>query len=132
MPINWDEKLFAPVHAVFCDEQPVTYLPVTGSPFPIADAIFEEAYQAVTELVTDPAVITETPAITVRLATFPAGSLPQQNDRIRVPSMTSIYMVREVQLDRHAGTALLLLNLTPGDWDEDGAPDWDAKDQLWP
>ncbi len=107
MTIDWDEKLFAPVHGLFGEA--ITYLPAAGGSFPIADAIFEEAYRPLPLSEEEAEVTTETPAMTVRLAALPAE--PVQGDQVQVPTMNATYIVKEPQIDRHAGTALLLLNL---------------------
>lgn len=102
--VDWDALVIGPLQAVF--GEPVTYMPVTGSPHVIT-GIFDKAFHK-EALFTDGSVgiTTEAPVLGVQLSQF--SSIPLQNDRLSVASVNTTFVVREVRLDSHGGAKLIL------------------------
>lgn len=107
MAIDWDAHVLAPTMKVFGET--VTYTPAGSGAFQITDAVFDPAYREVEPLSDDIAEITSTPALGVRLASFPAGVTPGQGDTVSIPSVGKTFVVRDPRPDGH-GHARLLLN----------------------
>jgi hypothetical protein len=103
--IDWDTAVLGPVHAVF--GEPVIYMPARGMPFPI-DGVFDKAYLASDALGDGTAMSTAMPVLGVRLALFPAGAPPVQNDKLKILSSGATYKVKEVRPDSHGEAKLLL------------------------
>lgn len=98
--VDWDALVLGPCLAVFGD--PVTFVPVIGSPIAIS-GVFDEAYGEVV-LDGEVPITSESPVLGVRLSAFVAP--PQQGDALVVRN--SRYVVREVRPDGHGGAKLML------------------------
>lgn len=111
MAVDWDNEAFAAVHEAF--GEPVRYMPAAGLPFDIPDAIFEKQHRTVTILDDGSSFTTQQPMVAVRLSYFPEGMVPQQDDRLFVESVKTLYVVSDPQLDNH-GVAKLMLQKSGG------------------
>lgn len=107
MSVDWDANVIAPCTDVF--GEPVTYMPANGEPFPI-EGVFDEAYHEVVMLDNGPAITTESPVLGVRAAQFPSGQSPHKGDQLMIPSVNTIYTVKDVRPDGH-GHIKLMLNI---------------------
>jgi hypothetical protein len=105
MPIDWDKALLGAVHGVFAE--PVIFMPSRGLPFPI-DGVFDKAYLGVSPLGDGTTMSTTMPVLGVRLALFPPGAPPVQDDKLQILSSGATYRVKEVQPDGHGEAKLLL------------------------
>lgn len=103
MAVDWNSKVIGPCISVF--GEPVTYRPVTGSPYAIT-GVFDEAYKPVDMLDTASEIISTIPVLGVQLAQFVAP--PVENDKLFILSVGSTYIVRAVQPDGHGGAKLML------------------------
>ena len=107
MGVDWDSNVLSPLMSVF--GEPVTYTPASGSSFPLG-GVFDEAYQGIVLLGDDPAMTTVSPILGVRLDEFPSGVLPRKGDTVAIPSVNTIYTIKDVRPDGH-GHAKLMLNI---------------------
>jgi len=103
MAIDWDKHVLAPLEQVFAE--PAEYIPQVGDAYAI-EGVFDSAYKDV-DLI-DPQVdaTTTKPVIGVRRAVLRAE--PVQGDRVRIPSVSTLFLVREVRPDGHGSVKLML------------------------
>jgi len=110
--IDWDSLVIGPLHGVFAEESPATYMPLAGGSFPIT-VIFDDAY--LEEVMFDDASsgVTEVSAcIGVQLSQFPSD--PVQNDQVLIPAsprlkrLAATYVVRQPRADSRGAARLLL------------------------
>ncbi|UPG86852.1 hypothetical protein L2Y94_05720 [Luteibacter aegosomatis] len=103
MAVDWDKHVLGPLAGVFAE--PAEYIPRVGAPYAI-EGIFDSAYKDV-DLI-DPQVDTTTtkPVIGVRQSIFRA--YPEQNDKVRIHSVGSLFIVKEVRDDGHGAIKLML------------------------
>lgn len=114
MPIDWDALVIAPTMAAFGETDPAdpamtpTYYPVLGPAFPL-NGVFDEGFLSV--VMDDPLapVSTVNPVMGVRLADFPAGIAPGENDNVFIPRVGLTYKVQNVETDSHGWAKLQLL-----------------------
>lgn len=105
MAIDWDDAVLSPLMAVFGDV--VTYRPLAGGSYDIADAAFDENYHVVLDGEDGaPPVASTMPALGVRRAAMQAD--PVQSDVIDIPAKGR-FMVREPKPDG-IGHVLMLLS----------------------
>lgn len=102
MPIDWDAEVLAPTVGTFGED--ATYMPQGAPAFPLW-GVFDEAFKDVANL--DPLEAnTVMPVIGVRLSQMPV--MPQQNDQIRIASVSRLYFVIDVKPDGHGWAKLML------------------------
>jgi len=92
MAVDFDAAAAAAIAAF---AEPITYTPAGGAPFAI-QAIVDAPFVEIADLA-GPAVATQRPFVTLRLADFPLGVSPQPNDQLIARDVT--YAVREVRPD---------------------------------
>ena len=107
MSIDWDGNVIGPLMDVFGES--VTYTPDSGTPLPLT-GVFDEAYQDITLLGDGTGMTTVSPVLGVRLADFPSGVIPRKADTVAIPSVNTIYTIKDVRPDGH-GWAKLMLNI---------------------
>lgn len=113
MAIDWDAEVLAPVMGLFgegsASDQSTwpLYTPAGGTPFRIADAVFDGAYADVTINGEGSEVTTIKPVLGVRASLFLQGP-PRQNDRVFIPSVAGTFIVKEPRPDGH-GQVLLIM-----------------------
>lgn len=109
MAVDWDKLVLGPLHQTFGEpEGTVAYRPQTGPAFTLEGGVFDAGHRELDALPGVP-ISTTGPTLGVRLAAFPAGIEPQQNDKVTVRG--KIYQVRDVQPDSHGEARLLLIEL---------------------
>lgn len=110
MSIEWDDLVLGPVMAVFgenAEDQVPTYRPAGGTPFLLADVVYDEAYFNLDADQGGPATGTTKPIIGVRLSLFPAP--PKANDKITIPRAGCTFIVKDVEVDGHGHAKLSLM-----------------------
>lgn len=113
MAIDWDALVLAPVMGIFGEgdsADPLTwplYTPRGGTPFRLADAVFDRAYSEVQIQGDGSAVTSRKPCLGVRDALFETP--PRQNDQVFIPSVNMTFIVSDVQPDGHGDTRLILM-----------------------
>ncbi|ARF52782.1 head-tail joining protein [Pantoea stewartii] len=103
--IDWDQNLLAPLEDTF--GQPVNYRPAGAAAYDIT-GIFDRAYTQDVEPLDDgdPTINTTNPVLGVRDAAF--RNPPQQGDRLYIPGVAQLFVVKDVQPDSHGGSKLIL------------------------
>ena len=102
--IDWDDNLLKPLHEAF--GEPVNYRPQGGEAYDI-EGIFDRAHtRDVETLEGDIAINTVKPVLGVRDASF--KSPPKQGDRLYIPRVNILFVIKDVQPDSHGGTRLEL------------------------
>lgn len=115
MAIDWDVEVLAPVMSVFGEGVPAdpaslpTYMPRGLPPFQLADAVFDSAYQRITELADGSTSNTASPVLGVRAALF--ATPPRQSDSVFIPSVGKMYGVTDVEPDGHGQIKLILIEV---------------------
>ncbi|WP_323169770.1 head-tail joining protein [Pantoea agglomerans] len=109
MSVDWDRELLSPLQAEFGEA--VNYQPAHGAAFDIS-GIFDRPYTQEVEPLDadDPGINTTHAVLGVRDGEFIAAgqTLPQQGDRLYVPSVSTLFVVADVQPDSHGGRKLVL------------------------
>lgn len=107
--IDWDADVLGPAMAVFGEDQAVTYRPRAGTPFTLADAVYDAQYGVVAvDAQTGASTTTRTPALGVRASLFP--SPPLANDSVDIPRAGFRFIVKNPEPDSHGHILLLLGN----------------------
>ncbi|QCR38949.1 hypothetical protein [Nissabacter sp. SGAir0207] len=103
--IDWDQHLLAPLQETFGEA--VNYRPAGGVAYDIT-GIFDRAYtQDVEPLEPDDAPINTThPVLGVQDSAFLTS--PKQGDRLYIPRVDQLFVVKDVQPDSHGGSKLIL------------------------
>lgn len=103
--INWDQELLAPLQQVF--GEPVNYRPAGAAAYDIT-GIFDRAYTQDVEPLDsdDPTINTTNPVLGVQDSAF--RKPPKQGDRLYIPSVAEVFIVKDVQPDSHGGRKLVL------------------------
>jgi hypothetical protein len=110
--IDWDAELLTPVMSIFgegtADQStwPI-YIPVGLPAFRLADAVFDRAYSEVVIEGEDAGSTTKKPCLGVRVSLF--DQMPQQNDRVYIPSVDTNFIVKNVEADGHGHAKLMLM-----------------------
>lgn len=112
-PIDWDAAVIGPCMTVFGG--PVTYRPAAGGSFTVT-GVFDDANKQLVLLDDGSTTLNEAgPVIGVRIAEFPPGAPPVQDDQLYIGqygnvSINRTFVVRDTQPDSH-GSAKLMLNV---------------------
>ena len=103
--IDWDQNLLAPLQEVF--GEPVNYRPAGSAAYDIT-GIFDRAYTQEVEPLDDgdPTINTTHPVLCVQDSAFVKP--PLQGDRLYIPRVAQLFVVKDVQPDSHGGTKLIL------------------------
>lgn len=108
--MNFDDLTITATQSTFGESakgNPIpSYIPADTKIAFDVDGIFTAGYRGV-EVYPGDTVTAAAPIFAVRLADFPAGRSPRQNDRVQVRGV--VYTINEVQPDSH-GRAHLILN----------------------
>ncbi len=111
--IDWDALLLAPVMGVFGEGDPAIaatqplFMPAIGMSFRLPDAVFDAEYQQIEIEGEMSATTTSRPVLGVRLARFAVP--PAQNDRVYIPSVATVFVVKDVEHDGHGHAKLVLM-----------------------
>lgn len=105
--IDWDAMVLAPVMNAFSEDQLPIYTPRGGASFELADAVFDEAYTAVSTNGDGSESTTARPVLGVRLALF--AQPPAQGDKVRIPRIGKTFVVSNPEADGHGHAKLLLM-----------------------
>jgi hypothetical protein len=116
--IDWDDLVIEPLADIFGEGDPqtdaanlVVYTPSGGSSFPLAGAVFDDAFRQIIAFGDGTSILNTTdPVLGVRLAAFPPGVRPMQGDSFTVPRLALTFRVKDVRPDGH-GWALLPANV---------------------
>lgn len=103
--IDWDQNLLGPLEETF--GEPVNYRPAGAAAYDIA-GVFDRAYTQDVEPLDadDPTINTTLPVLGVRDAAF--RKPPLQGDRLYIPGVAQLFVVKDVQPDSHGGSKLIL------------------------
>lgn len=113
MSIDWDGLVLGPVMGMFGEGDAgapaslPTYHPKRGKPFRLTDAVFDAAYQLVTELGDGTTQTSAHPVLGVRASLFPVP--PAQGDVVHIPSVRRHYAVTDPRADGHGHILLVLI-----------------------
>jgi hypothetical protein len=114
MAINWDEVVIAPTIGIFGET--VIYAPSGGAPSFTLTGVFDAGFTQTQLLGPDgPDFSDSDPMLGLRLADFPPGAAPAQNDGVMIAASGVAYVVTRVRPDGK-GWVRLDLNLA-----DDGA-----------
>lgn len=102
--IDWDANLLEPLAQTFGES--VNYRPQRGDDYDI-EGVFDRAYTRDVETLEGDIVINTTkPVLGVRDIEF--RSPPQQGDRLYIPRVGALFVVKDIHPDSHGGTRLEL------------------------
>lgn len=114
MAIDWDAAVLQPLMSQDVFGETVTYTPVGHAAFQINDAVFDDGFLSVEALGPDgPDFSTSNPILGVRLAAFPPGVEPGQNDQVVVASNGKTYLVAQPRPDGKGWARLELMEAAP-------------------
>ncbi|EML7933205.1 UNVERIFIED_ORG: hypothetical protein EC838_3196 [Providencia alcalifaciens] len=104
MGVDWDKHLLNPLHNVFAEK--ANWRPKTGEHYDI-EGIFDRAYaQNYESLDGESGINTTRPILGVRDAIF--KTTPVKGDKVFIYSVSTLFVVGDVQPDSHGGTHLIL------------------------
>lgn len=118
MAIDWDAELLGPVMAEFGEGRADVltslplYYPKRGTAFRLRDAVFDPAYQQVTDLGDDTTSTSSHPVLGVRESLF--APPPGQGDYVYIPSADRTYAVKDPEADGHGHVLLILIESSRG------------------
>ncbi|AMG70231.1 head-tail joining protein [Morganella morganii] len=108
MGVDWDKHLLGPLHNVFAEKarwEPVKS--AKGAEFYDIDGIFDRAYfQNYESTDGESGINTTRPILGVRDVIFTVP--PAKGDRVFLYSVSTLFVVSDVQPDSHGGTHLIL------------------------
>ena len=103
--IDWDRLVLGPVMGVFGEE--VIFLPRSGSPVTIPDAVFDEEAAEVQIGQDGQPVTLRKPVLGIRAARLPFE--PKQSDRVLITRTGGSYVVKTVEPDGHGSIRMDLM-----------------------
>lgn len=113
MSVDWDNELLGPTMAEFGEGVPTDsstwpiYTPLGGTPFALADAVFDSEYEFVTVNQDGSETSSRRPVLGVRTSLFQVQ--PATNDKVAIASTGKIYIVSDVHPDGHGHAKLILM-----------------------